>query len=171
MKKIFPALLVAAFFVMSLASSHAQTSTYILVRHAEKDTSTAGSTSMRADPPLTRQGEQRAEKLLEVLKAYTPDAIYSTNYMRTKATVAPLAKKFSKEIQTYDPRNLSVIADLLLQQKGKTIVVAGHSNTTPSLVNLLIKENTYPNLDESVYNQLWVVTVTDGKAVVKVVTY
>ena len=171
MKKIIPVILLAVACCLSFISTQAQTSTYILLRHAEKDTSTAGSTMMRADPPLTKEGEQRAQKLLEVLKTYTPDAIYSTNYVRTKNTVTPLAKKFNKEIQTYDPRNLAAMADQLLQQKGKTIVVAGHSNTTPSLVNLLIKENTYPNLDESVYNQLWIVTVTDGKAVAKVVTY
>jgi len=150
---------------------HAQTTTIILLRHAEKDSSVAGSTMMKADPPLTKAGEQRAERLLEVLKAYQPDIIYSTDYTRTKATVAPLAKKFSKEVKLYDPKNLAAFAEQLLQQPGKTIVVAGHSNTTPSLVNLLIKENKYPNLDESVYGQFWIVTIVDGKAVAKVMIY
>ncbi|MCW3087421.1 MAG: phosphoglycerate mutase, partial [Sediminibacterium sp.] len=59
----------------------------------------------------------------------------------------------------------------LSQMTGKTIIVAGHSNTTPALVNLLIKENRYPNLDDSVYNKLWIVTVKDGKADVKEITY
>lgn len=149
----------------------AQTTTIILLRHAEKDTTIAGTTMMKADPPLTKAGEKRAERLLAVLKEYKPDAIYSTNYIRTKETVSPLAKKFNKEIQLYDPKNLAALGEQLLQQQGKTIVVAGHSNTTPSLVNLLIKENKYPNLDESAYGQFWIVTIADGKAVARVVTY
>lgn len=106
------------------------------------------------------------------MSAYTPDAIYSTNYTRTKNTITPLSKKYGKEIQLYDPKALPAFADQLLQIKGKTIIVAGHSNTTPALVNLLIKENgKYPNMDDSDYSHLWIVTVTDGKASVKVVTY
>lgn len=168
MKKI--AALVVIVLGLSL-SAFAQTSTYILLRHAEKDTSAAGSTMMKADPPLTEQGRERAEKLLTVLAAYSPDAIYSTNYTRTKSTVAPLAKKFNKEVQVYEPKELVNFAEKLLQEKGKTIIVAGHSNTTPQLVNLLIKEKKYANLDESVYNELWIVTVHDGKAEARVVEY
>jgi phosphohistidine phosphatase SixA len=164
----------AALFVIGLALSVgalAQTSTYILLRHAEKDTTAAGAAMMKADPPLTQQGRERAEKLLTVLAAYTPDAIYSTNYTRTKSTITPLAKKFNKEIQVYDPKDLVSFAEELLQEKGKTIVVAGHSNSTPQLVNLLIKEKKYANLDESVYNQLWIVTVREGKGEARVVEY
>ena len=169
MKKILFAIFL--FIMFGLTGVYAQTSTYILLRHAEKDTSGIGSTMMKADPPLAKEGEQRALRLPEVLKAYTPDAIYSTNYTRTKTTVASLAKKFNKEIELYDPKTLAVFSEQLLQQKGKTIVIVGHSNTTPALVNLLIKENKYATLDESVYNQLWIVTVTDGKGAAKVVTY
>lgn len=149
----------------------AQTTTFILLRHAEKDTSQTGSTMMKADPPLTKAGEVRAESLLEVLKQYQPDMIYSTNYIRTKATATPLANKFNKEIQIYDPKNLGAFSEQIMQQTGKTVVVVGHSNTTPALVNLLIKEAKYPNLDESIYNQLWIVTMKDGKTEAKMVTY
>ena len=163
-------LLLAAIFVLGTVSG--QTTTYILLRHSEKDTSTAGSTMMTADPPLSKQGELRAQSLLKVLEAYQPDAIYSTNYTRTKSTVTPLAKKFNKEIQVYDPKNLPAFADQLLSLPGKTIVIAGHSNTTPALVNLLIKENgKYPNLDDSDYSHLWIVTVLEGKAFAKMLTY
>ena len=162
--------LIAGMFLLQTVSG--QTATYILLRHAEKDTSATGSTTMTADPPLAPKGELRAQNLVKVLEAYQPDVIYSTNYTRTKATVAPLSKKFGKEIQLYDPKALPAFAEHLLQMQGKTIVVVGHSNTTPVLVNLLIKENgKYPNLDDSDYSHLWIVTVTDGKAVAKVVAY
>jgi 2,3-bisphosphoglycerate-dependent phosphoglycerate mutase len=160
MKKIFTLLLLAVCLTVGVK---AQTSTYILVRHAEKE---AGQ-----DPALTPAGELRAQKLLEVLKDYSPDAIYSSNYLRTRSTVTPLAKKFGKEIQFYNPGKQAEFAAQLLAQKGKTIVVAGHSNTVPALANLLLQQTTYADLDDSVYNQFWIVTVTDGKATAKVVTY
>jgi 2,3-bisphosphoglycerate-dependent phosphoglycerate mutase len=164
MKKIFSVVLVMVCLLMATSGTYAQTTTYILLRHAERDT-------MRTDPPLTKEGEQRAQKLLEILKEYTPDIVYSTNYSRTRSTVMPLAKKFNKEIQLYDPRKLADFAAQLADQKGKTIVVAGHSNSSPALANLLLKEKTYADLDETVYNQFWIITVTDGKAVGRVITY
>jgi broad specificity phosphatase PhoE len=163
-------LLIAGMFLLGTVSG--QSTTYILLRHAEKDTSTAGSTAMTADPPLAPKGALRAQNLLKILEAYQPDAIYSTNYTRTRSTVTPLSKKFSKEIQLYDPKQLIAFAEQLLQIQGKTIVVVGHSNTTPVLVNLLIKETgKYPNLDDSDYSHLWIVTVTDGKGVARMVEY
>lgn len=171
MGKIISLFFAVVFFLGTVTGLHAQTTTYILLRHSEKDTGAAGSKMMAADPPLSKQGEQRAQSLLKVLEAYHPDAIYASNYTRTKATVSALAKKFNKEIQLYDPKSLTTFAGQLLQMHGKTIVVAGHSNTTPVLVNLLIKENRYPNMDEADYSHLWIVSLTRGKAVVKVVTY
>jgi broad specificity phosphatase PhoE len=165
-------LLAALLLILSAGQIKAQTTTYILFRHAEKDTTTQGSTMMQADPPLSAAGEKRAASIPELLKDYKPDLFYTTNFKRTRATIAPLAQRLQKEPQTYDHRNLKAFAELLLQEKGKTIVVAGHSNTTPSLANLLIGENRFQPLDESVYNQYWIITLTEGqKPVVQVLTY
>jgi 2,3-bisphosphoglycerate-dependent phosphoglycerate mutase len=168
MKKIIA---VCSFLLIACLFTQAQTTTMILLRHAEKDTSAAGSTMMAANPALSKEGEARAARLPEVLKEYTPDLFYSTDYTRTKATITPLARKFGKEIATYDPRKLADIAAELQKLTGKTIVVAGHSNTTPRLVNLLIGEKKYPDLDESVYNQYWVVTIREGKAEARQYSY
>ncbi len=157
-------------FCLILLGVKAQTTTIILLRHAEKDT-TQQSVIMKANPPLTTAGEERANKLVTVLKAYQPDIIYSTNFTRTKATVTPLAQKFSKEIVIYDAKDLAKFAAELKAQKGKTIVVAGHSNTTPALVNLLIKQSKYQDLPDSVYNKFWIVTITNDLATEKVVEY
>ncbi len=160
---------IIVFAINTLAFS--QTTTILLFRHAEKDTSAAGSAAMKADPPLSAEGLKRAGRIPGVLIAYQPDSIYSTNYTRTKSTVAPLAQKFNLGVQVYDPRDLASFAERLLQNKGKVMVVAGHSNTTPALVNLLIKENKFGALDESIYNQFWIVTVKDGKAEAITVKY
>ncbi|MBL0882165.1 MAG: histidine phosphatase family protein, partial [Chitinophagaceae bacterium] len=151
MKQMFTRFLVAL-FILTATEAYSQTSTFILMRHAEKDTTAQGSTMMQADPPLSEEGTARAARIPEVLKMYQPDAIYATNFKRTKSTVGPLSVKTGKEIQVYDHRNLKGFADELLKIQGKTVVVAGHSNSTPMLVNLLLKENKYQNLDESVYD-------------------
>jgi phosphohistidine phosphatase SixA len=163
---LFGLLLLSSFSILS-----AQKTTIILVRHAEKDTTAKGSTMMQADPPLTQQGLARAEKLVKVLKKYEVDSIFSTNYTRTKATVAPLAKKHSLSVQTYDPKKLEEFANRLRQIKGKTVVVAGHSNSTPALVNAILKEKKFENLDESVYNKIFIVIIKKGKMKVTIKEY
>lgn len=161
MRKLFITAIIVL-TINTLASS--QTTTIILFRHAEKDTTVAGSAAMKADPPLSAEGVKRAERIPGVLIAYQPDSIYSTDFTRTRSTMAPLAKKFNLGVQIYDPRNQAAFAERLLQSKGKVMVVAGHSNSVPALVNLLIKENRYAALDESIYNQFWIVTIKEGRA-------
>lgn len=62
-------------------------------------------------------------------------------------------------------------AEELRLQKGKTIVVAGHSNTTPALVNALLKEKKYESLPDSVYNKFWIVTLDGDKITDKLIEY
>ncbi|MBC7586932.1 MAG: hypothetical protein H7178_01125, partial [Chitinophagaceae bacterium] len=62
-------------------------------------------------------------------------------------------------------------AEQLLEQKGKTILIVGHSNTTPALTNFLLKEDKFKSLDESVYNKIFVVTVNGSQAAVKILEY
>lgn len=61
-----------------------------LVRHAEKDP-TPGLT----DPPLTAAGEARAQLLAQRLARHKPAALFTTNPRRARATLAPLAKRWS----------------------------------------------------------------------------
>ena len=150
-------------------SSFAQTTTFILVRHAEKAAPTPN--MQTSDPELSDAGKQRALNLVEVLKNYHPDVLYSTNYIRTKTTLAPLAAKLNKPVEVYDPSKLADFAALLKQQTGKTIVVAGHSNTTPQLANLLIGEKKYEDLNDSVYNKIWIITIDNGKVTDSVIEY
>lgn len=158
-------------FCLITVFAKSQTTTIILLRHAEKDTTQPNATMMKADPPLTKTGEGRAIQLLTLLKSYQPDIIYSTNYNRTKTTVAPLAQKFGKEIVIYNPADLIKFAEELRLQKGKTIVVVGHSNTTPALVNALLKNAKYESLPDSVYNKFWIVTIDGDLVTDKLVEY
>ena len=152
---------------------NAQTTRYIIVRHAEKDTTLANAKLMASDPPLNSVGETRALSLADKLKDYKINQIYSSNYKRTKATASPIAKAQNLNVAIYDPRNLDAFATQLLSSEntGKTILIVGHSNSSPKLVNLLIKQDQYKDLDESIYDTYWIVTSKNGKSKAKMMKY
>jgi broad specificity phosphatase PhoE len=164
MKKLF---LILALFIV--CKNYSQT-TIILLRHAEKDTAVHGSTAMTANPPLSKEGKQRVVRLVSILEKYQVDEIYSTDYTRTKETIIPFANKINKPIQLYDPKTLPAFAEQL-RNTNKTIIVIGHSNTAPALVNLLIKENKFKSLDDNEYGTYWIVKIKDGKAEVEELKY
>lgn len=152
---------------------NAQKQRFIILRHAEKDTTVAGSQMMKADPPLNLKGQERAQSLIHLFKKFKISKIYSTNYNRTKSTVLPLANAMGLSIHNYDPRQLSNLADELkkVENDSKTILIVGHSNTSPKLVNILLGKDLYKDLDESVYNQYWIVKLNKQRKHAKVVYY
>lgn len=168
MKIIFSLLL--AFFLFTAAGINLfaqKTVTVILMRHAEKDTSDPKNT----DPELSAEGKLRAQKLMKKIKGYRPKVIYSSNFIRTKATVTPLAEKRKIPIEIYDHRKLEDLIPLLMNSKAKKFVVVGHNTTTPALANLLIKQNKYEALPESVYNKIWIIKIKKNKIIEKVIEY
>lgn len=147
--------------------------TIILLRHAEKDL--AGDEN-NPDPNLSADGNLRAQRLIEVVNKYQPDAIFSSQFIRTRATAAPLARKNRMMIQIYNHRNLKEIAELAMSGKFKRIVIVGHNTTTPALANLLIGQDKYKPLAESEYDKIWVVKIKKkkkkpNKVNEKVITY
>ena len=62
-------------------------------------------------------------------------------------------------VEAYNPSELEAFANKLLTLKTKCIVVAGHSNTTPKLANLLLKQEKYKEFDESVYGNIIIIQV------------
>ena len=129
--------------------------TVILLRHAEKDLTEPDA----PNPELTAAGKRRAEKLVSVVNKYQPDAIYSSDYIRTRETVRPLARKNRAMTLIYDARNLGQMRDLILSGKLNRIVVVGHNTTTPALANLLIGQEKYKALAESEYDKIWIVKI------------
>lgn len=131
--------------------------TIYLVRHAEKEVSAENP----KDPPLTSCGELRAESLATFFGEIDLDAIYSTEYRRTKDTAQPTAKEQDKMLQFYDPGQLDDFAKLLIKNK-QDVLVVGHSNTTPVLAGLLVGEE-LDSFDESIYNRIYEVVVYKDK--------
>lgn len=127
--------------------------TFILVRHAEKgDDGTE-------DPALTREGEGRALRLAFMLRDTDIDAIYSTNFRRTKNTAQPLAELQGLEVLPYEPNKPEEILKIVEQHKGKTVLMVGHSNTIPWTANLLLGKKEYDDFKESEYGIMLIVSV------------
>ena len=150
--------------LVSSASFAQQITTIILVRHAEKGND--GTT----DPDLSDAGKVRAESLSKLLKKTKVDAIYSTPYKRTKGTVASLAQAKSLTVETYNPSKMEEIDAILQKFKGGTVVLVGHSNTTPAVANYLTgHKDEYPAFDDSEYGNIIVVSVIERGKDTKVV--
>ena len=50
----------------------------------------------------------------------------------------------------------------------KTVLVVGHSNTTPIFVNNILGEEKHKNMDDHDNASLYIVTITDGKKMSKI---
>ena len=156
MKKI---LLIYIFIFTSLPSNAQEVTTYYFIRHAEK---------LRVDktdrnPNLNLKGFKRAEAWKEVFSNISFDAIYSTDYTRTKLTAKPTADSKNLPILIYNPRDMYSKA-FQNQTKGKTILVVGHSNTTNVFANKVIGFDKYQEIKDDNNSNLYIVTLTDKKA-------
>jgi phosphohistidine phosphatase SixA len=172
--KIFISLCLGLFLLMFAADdvfAQKKEITIILLRHAEKDLS---DDLNDPDPLLSAQGQERARRLVETIKKYKPEAIYSSNFKRTRATVTPLAERktrYRTMIQVYDHRKLDELVGRMLASGARSIVVAGHNSTTPALANLLLKDNKYKPLAETEYDKIWIIKIKKGKIRHEVISY
>ncbi|HJM85855.1 MAG TPA: phosphoglycerate mutase family protein, partial [Candidatus Marinimicrobia bacterium] len=128
-----------------------------LFRHAEKMIIPG-----EDDPDLTSEGFKRAEALALAMSDIEAGAVYSSQYKRTRQTIAPLSKAWSVEaaiIPADDPEKQ--IDVLFYDHCGENVVISGHSNTLPNLIKLLdIPEKIM--IEDDQYGDLYVVLWKDG---------
>ena len=139
------------------------TTTVYLIRHAEKQRD--GS----ADPVLTAHGQFRADKWAELFKEVDLAAIYSTDTRRTRATAKPTASSQQKEISLYDSSDVDYQA-FITQHRGQSVLVVGHSNTTPASTNGLLGKQTYQDLADDNNGALFTVVANGESRVSSVLT-
>jgi phosphohistidine phosphatase SixA len=109
----------------------AAATTVVLVRHAEKvDQST--------DAALSEAGHARAKELARVLGDLPIAAVYTSQFVRTKDTVAPLCAAVGVAPVAVDAKAMAGIAATIRERTdGGVVVVCGHSNTLPQLAAAL----------------------------------
>lgn len=172
------ATLILSFFAQ-LASANSFP-TIILVRHADKASKPAD------DPPLTVEGEKRAQDLAATLRDAGVTAIITTQLHRTRDTAGPLAKalgitpevikvgeralvanpapgmQFAPEVVEERAKYVATLESTLRQRSG-VILVVGHDWSVPGLIASLGGPQ-LSNICSSVYDNLFILTAQDGKA-------
>ena len=156
MKKI---ILICTFLFISSSCYSQEVTTYYLIRHAEK---------LRIDitdknPKLNYEGVKRADAWKEVFTNVKLDAVYSTDYNRTKLTAKPTADSKHLPIFLYDPKDM-YSESFQHKTKGKAVLVVGHSNTTHIFANKVLGRDEYNQINDDNNSNLYIVSVIDEKA-------
>ena len=134
----------------------------VLVRHAEKED------VPRDNPALTEAGWDRAAALAEMLEDTHIDHIITSHLDRTILTA-----KYVAEARGLTPEEVSIESGLLTHLEavvdavhrrpdGEAILVVGHSNTIPGIVNALTGKE-YSDLENTVYSTVFIVTLADDE--------
>lgn len=132
--------------------------TIYLVRHAEK----AG-TDMDENPPLTPLGKERAEQLVKELELDTVQVLYSTDYIRTKNTLKPLAEKYNLPIKIYEAHQYQQLAKTIKENhQGETVIVVGHRDNLLPIIKALGASAPVDSIGSNEYDYIFKVTITEA---------
>jgi 2,3-bisphosphoglycerate-dependent phosphoglycerate mutase len=152
-QRLFILVLLNLFLCVPLFAQQSAT-TVILVRHAEKAT-TSGD-----DPQLSQQGAARAELLVKMFEHSGLTAIYSSEFIRTKKTVEPLARKLGLQVHIVPAESTKKLVDTIAaRHTGGTVLVVGHSNTLPEIIAAL-GAGKIAEIGDDDYDNLYIVTLT-----------
>ena len=144
---------ITALLVLGWLYTSMTMTTVFLVRHAEK-ISEPGS-----DPGLTVDGQARAADLAQMLGQTAIAGLYASEFQRTQLTLQPLAEALGLEVTIVpasEPERL--VAEILSEHRGGTVIIAGHSNTLPELIEMLSGVEAEP-IDESDYRGIYVLSL------------
>ena len=152
--------ILSSFFLISIISCNYTkencTNIYLL-RHAEK----IRSDKSEKDPLLNKTGLLRAQKWSEIFEKIEIDKILSTNTKRTISTVIPTSTDKKIKIEIYLPDEIDY-KSFLKENKGRKVLIVGHSNTIPETTNKLIKNNFYPHIEDNNNSNLYYVNICNG---------
>ena len=128
---------------------------YYFIRHAEKADSSK-------NPNLSEKGLERAQQWKILFSKIDFDGVYSTDFNRTLQTIQPIVADNNRLLKIYNPKMMDVEA-FKKETQGKTILIVGHSNTIPNMVNQIIKENKYTDIEENQFGNLYIVTLFENQ--------
>src|ERR1700743_1134061 len=122
------ALFVAALVTFFISRSASTTTVVVLARHAEKDLSSI------QDPPLSPEGEQRAERLAPMVGRGKGigriDAIYVSDARRTQQTAAPLAERLGKQVVVVPAADTKgLVSRVMHEHDGDTVLIRRSTHT------------------------------------------
>lgn len=142
--------------LLLIAAGCSSTTAFVL-RHAEK---TPGGN----DPPLSPEGQLRAQELIQVAGQAGVTVIYATQFVRTQQTAQPLANHLGIDINIFNvTANAQQYAEdlvnhILTEHSGEVVLIVSHSNTVHLIVEALGANSINP-LDGNEYDKLFIVSV------------
>jgi len=126
-----------------------KTTTIYLIRHAEKQDDTKNTN-------LSPEGFERAENWKKYFEETQIDAFYSSGFQRARHTCQPMA--FSRDIDISIYKNhLMDLKKIINENKGKTVLIVGHSNRIPTFINTLLGEEKYSEILEPEFGNLYII--------------
>ena len=150
------------------------TTVVLLVRHAERndaiactavDTACVLPNSSPANPVLSVAGETRAATLAHVGEDAGLQTIYASCFCRTQQTVQPIAtnlglavKNVSQHAADGSPDVDALVTQIKTDNDGQRVLVAGHSDTVPLIIEKL-GGGTIDPITGSEFDNLYVVTI------------
>lgn len=130
-----------------------ETTTVILVRHAEQ-------TAPEGDMPLTPQGRVRAHALAQLLRDTKLRAIITSQFIRTKETAELTAKQSQIAPDVLPANDLDAVVAKVRSFGGGTVLVVHHSNTVPVLTEKF--GGLTPPIAHDEFDRLVIVTMPAG---------
>ena len=141
--------------------------TFILVRHAEKGTDDA------RDPSLNDAGRARADRLAQLLSDAPLVATYATAYRRTQQTAQPAADGHGIPVTTYDAKtpDAAFASQLRAAHAHGTVLIVGHSNSIPGIAAAL-SGTAVEAMQDDQFDRIYRVSIgPDGKATLSQSSY
>jgi broad specificity phosphatase PhoE len=143
----------------------------LVVRHAERsDTVNCDPATVKGSPNrslITVSGQSpRGGELAHVGGEDSIAAIYASEFCRTQQTVQPLATQLGLTVNIVDqyaadgptPNVDNLISQVRANNKGQVVLIAGHSDTVPAIIERLSGQ-TIATIGEDEFDNLFVVTI------------
>lgn len=155
-----------AAFLLALAASAAPAfvtdapTVVIVVRHAEKAADGGD------DPTLSDAGQARAARLADIAEQAGVQAVLTTQLRRTKETAQPYVAHRGVPTRAFELSRANLAAhpkevadEIRKSHRGRTVLVVGHSNTAPRIVNELTGQSFKDLDDPTEFDALFVVVI------------
>ena len=124
------------------------------VRHAEKEKGDPH------DPALSTEGDARAEHLGRIMASAGLNMVYASPARRAQLTAEPVYRRSqTPPVETYKPEEqVEWILEMLAHYPGKKILIVGHQDSVPHLLNYLNGGGfDFDNISNADYGKFYVV--------------
>jgi len=131
---------------------------FYFIRHCEPNGNS------KTNPHLSKAGIKRAHLYKTFFANKSIDTVFSTNLNRTFDTSSIIAKTKGQRVYFYDPFDIDYVK-FLENHKSNSLVIIGHSNTTPEFVNGVLGKYKYSQMVDDNYSNIYKVSILNGKII------